>query len=49
MMENYETCPVITLKSIVLKGVVTGHRFWLYGTVLRETNFTFWKFIIQIY
>ena len=26
-------------------GVITGHHFWRYGTVLPETNFTFRKFI----
>ena len=45
MMRNYESCPVITPKSIFIEVVITGHHFWRYGAVLPETNFTFWNFI----
>ena len=45
MMGNYEACPVITPESFIFDGVITEHRFRQYGTILRETNFTFQKFI----
>ena len=45
MIRNYETCPVITPKSIFFEGVITGYHFWRYRAVVPETDFTFWKFI----
>ena len=41
---EYETCPVITPKSIFFEGVTEPH-FWRYGAVLPEVDFTFRKFI----
>ena len=43
MMGNYEECPIITPDSFFFEGVITGHHFWRYCTILPETNFTFRK------
>ena len=45
MMENYETCALITLNSFFFKGVIPGHHFWWYSAILPETDFTFQMFI----
>ena len=44
-MGNHKICPVNNPKLIFSEGVIMGHHFWQYGTVLPKTNFTFQKFI----